>query len=109
MYRIPLDLDLSSAVGQFTTQIAVGQFDLHFSFGRIRFTVFSDLRGPHLGLVQRWCKLMRQPFAGAERRGRVLARLQATAATGRRSARSASASGNDSVTGSSPGRACAKA
>ena len=41
MYRIPLDLDLSPVVGQFTTQICVGQFDLQFTFGAIRFAVQS--------------------------------------------------------------------
>lgn len=33
MYRIPDGLDLSPAVGEFTTQVRVGQFDLQFTFG----------------------------------------------------------------------------
>lgn len=37
MYPIPLDLDLSSALGQFTTQIRVGKYDLQFSFGSVHF------------------------------------------------------------------------
>ena len=43
MYRIPAEIDLSPVVGEFTTQIAIGQFDLQFSFGRIRFAVWSPV------------------------------------------------------------------
>lgn len=43
MYRIPKELDLTPVVGQFTTQIRVGQFDLQFSFGRVRFAVTSPV------------------------------------------------------------------
>ena len=39
MYRIPNNLDLSPVVGQFTTQVRVGQFDLQFTFGPVSFAV----------------------------------------------------------------------
>jgi hypothetical protein len=39
MYRFPLDLDLSPLVGQFTTQLCVGPFDLQFSLGDFRFVI----------------------------------------------------------------------
>ncbi|MFT3685886.1 MAG: hypothetical protein QM783_13355 [Phycisphaerales bacterium] len=55
MYRIPKDLDLSAVVGEFTTQVCVGQFDMQFSFGRVRFAVTSPielLRGGNV--VARW-------------------------------------------------------
>jgi hypothetical protein len=44
MYRIPKDLDLSAAVGEFTTQVRVGQFDLQFTFGSINFAVQSRVQ-----------------------------------------------------------------
>ncbi len=44
MYRIPLGLDLSSLVGEFTTQLMVGQFDLQFTFGAVHFAVQSPVR-----------------------------------------------------------------
>jgi hypothetical protein len=34
MCRVPKDLDLSPVVGEFTTQVRVGQFDLQFTFGQ---------------------------------------------------------------------------
>src|SRR4249919_130037 len=43
MYRFPTDLDFSSLVGEFTTQICVGQFDLQFSLGKFRFIVYSPI------------------------------------------------------------------
>jgi hypothetical protein len=43
MYRIPKELDLSPIVGQFTTQIAVGQFDIQFTFGAVHFAVTSPV------------------------------------------------------------------
>lgn len=43
MYRIPEDFDLSPVIGQFTTQVCVGQFDLQFEFGPIRFAVQSPV------------------------------------------------------------------
>ena len=43
MYRIPDDLDLSPVVGEFTTQVRVGQFDLQFTFGSVNFAVFSPV------------------------------------------------------------------
>ena len=43
MYRIPKELDLSPAVGEFTTQVRVGQFDLQFTFGDIDFAVTSPV------------------------------------------------------------------
>ena len=44
MYRIPSDLDLSAVVGEFTTQVRVGQYDLQFTFGSVNFTVQSPVR-----------------------------------------------------------------
>lgn len=55
MYRIPKDLDLSPVVGQFTTQVRVGQFDLQFTFGPVNFAVQSPVslfRGGKL--ITRW-------------------------------------------------------
>lgn len=43
MYRIPGDLDLSPVVGEFTTQVRVGQFDLQFTFGPVHFAVQSPV------------------------------------------------------------------
>ena len=43
MYRFPRHLDLSRALGEFTTQLGVGQFDLQFSLGDIRFAVQSQI------------------------------------------------------------------
>ena len=43
MYRIPKDLDLSPVVGEFTTQVRVGQFDLQFTFGSVNFAVQSPV------------------------------------------------------------------
>ena len=43
MYRIPNDLDLSAVVGEFTTQVRVGQFDLQFTFGAVNFAVQSPV------------------------------------------------------------------
>jgi hypothetical protein len=41
MHRIPRALDLSGAVGQFATQVRVGQFDLQFTFGPVNIVVES--------------------------------------------------------------------
>ena len=43
MYRIPKNLDLSRVVGEFTTQVRVGQFDLQFTFGSVSFAVQSPV------------------------------------------------------------------
>lgn len=43
MYRIPKELDLSLVVGQFTTQVRVGQFNLQFTFGKVSFNVTSPV------------------------------------------------------------------
>jgi len=43
MYRIPDGLDLSRVVGEFTTQVRVGQFDLQSTFGPVSFTVQSPV------------------------------------------------------------------
>jgi len=43
MYRIPKELDLSPVVGEFTTQLRVGQFDLQFTFGPVNFAVQSPV------------------------------------------------------------------
>lgn len=43
MYGIPQDLDLSPIVGEFTTQLRVGQFDLQFTLGGVDFAVQSPV------------------------------------------------------------------
>lgn len=43
MYRVPLDLDLSKIVGEFATQVRVGQFDLQFTFGPVNLAVQSPV------------------------------------------------------------------
>jgi len=43
MYRIPANLDLSPVVGEFTTQLRVGQFDLQFTLGPVSFAVHSPV------------------------------------------------------------------
>jgi len=43
MYRIPKELDLSPIVGDFTTQIRVGQFDLQFTIGDVSFAIQSPV------------------------------------------------------------------
>ena len=43
MYRIPKELDLSAVIGQVTTQLRVGQFDLQFTFGGVNFSVQSPV------------------------------------------------------------------
>jgi hypothetical protein len=43
MYRIPPNLDLRPVIGEFTTQVRVGQFDLQFTFGPVNFAVQSPI------------------------------------------------------------------
>jgi len=55
MYRIPKELDLKPVVGEFTTQVRAGQFDLQFTFGAVNFAIQSPVsifRGSKL--VARW-------------------------------------------------------
>ncbi len=55
MYRIPKDLDLSAVVGQFTTQVWVGQFDLQFTFGDADFAIETPVNLFRAGeLVAHW-------------------------------------------------------
>jgi len=42
--QIPKELDLSPVVGEFTTQLRVGQFDLQFTFGDVSFAVQSPVK-----------------------------------------------------------------
>ena len=44
MYRIPPDLDLSPIVGEFTTQVRVGQFDIQLRFGSVNFAIQSPVK-----------------------------------------------------------------
>lgn len=44
MYRIPKELDLSKAVGEFTTQIHVGKYYIQFEFGDVHFAVESPIK-----------------------------------------------------------------
>lgn len=43
MYGIPKELDLSPTIGEFTTQVRVGQFDLQFTFGPVNFAIQSPI------------------------------------------------------------------
>lgn len=55
MYRIPKELDLSPVVGEFTTQIRVGQFDLQFTFGDVNFAIQSPVNVYRSGeLIAHW-------------------------------------------------------
>jgi hypothetical protein len=55
MYRIPDNLDLSPVVGEFTTQVRVGQFDLQFTFRSVNFAVQSPINLFREGkLVAHW-------------------------------------------------------
>jgi hypothetical protein len=55
MYRIPKELDLSPVVGEFTTEIRVGQFDLQFTFGSVSFAIQSPVNVFRNGnLVAHW-------------------------------------------------------
>lgn len=55
MYGFPSDLDFHSLVGQFTTQICVGPYDLQFSLGDMRFIVTSPILLCRHGVeVGRW-------------------------------------------------------
>ncbi len=55
MHRIAKELDLSPVIGEFTTQLRVGQFDLHFTFGRVTFVVESPINLFRNGkLVAHW-------------------------------------------------------
>lgn len=55
MYRIPKDLDLSPVVGEFTTQLRVGQFDVQFTFGPVNFAVQSPVNLYRNGeLIAHW-------------------------------------------------------
>jgi len=55
MYRIPPDLDLSPVIGEFTTQVRVGQFDLQFTLGPVNFAVQSPVKVFRDGkLVAHW-------------------------------------------------------
>ena len=57
MYRVPLDLDLSKLVGEFTTQVRVGQFDIQFTFGPVNFAIQSPVQLIKDGqVVGRWEK-----------------------------------------------------
>ena len=51
MYRIPLDLDLSPAVGESITQFRVGQYDLQFKLGDIKFVIQSPIKLHRDGIV----------------------------------------------------------
>jgi hypothetical protein len=55
MYRIPASLDLSPVLGEFTTQLRVGQFDLQFTLGPVNFAVQSPVRLVRGGeVIARW-------------------------------------------------------
>lgn len=55
MYRIPPTLNLRPVVGETTTQIRVGQFDLQFTFGPVDFAIESPVRLFRSGhLITQW-------------------------------------------------------
>ncbi len=55
MYRVPHNLDLSSVIGEITTQVRVGQFDIQFTFGPVIFAVQSTVFLYRNGaIVGRW-------------------------------------------------------
>ena len=43
MYGIPSDLNYASMIGEFTTQVCVGQFDLQLTLGDFRFIIQSSV------------------------------------------------------------------
>jgi hypothetical protein len=43
MYGIPSELNTSSMIGESTTQISVGQFDIQFTLGDFRFIIQSPI------------------------------------------------------------------
>ena len=57
MYRIPDTLDLSGVVGEFTTQLRVGQFDFQFTLGKVNFAVTSAITLIQNGeVIGRWAE-----------------------------------------------------
>jgi hypothetical protein len=55
MYRIPKELDLSKIVGEFTTQINVGKYDIQFELGDVHFAVQSPIEILKDGkLIAKW-------------------------------------------------------
>jgi len=55
MCRIPNNLDLSNVVGEFTTQVLVGQFDLQFTFSEVNFAIQSPVSLiRNGGVIGRW-------------------------------------------------------
>ena len=44
MKKIPKELDLSALVGEVTTQIRVGQYDIQFSIGKVNFSIWSPIK-----------------------------------------------------------------
>jgi hypothetical protein len=57
MYRIPSDLDLSPVVGEFTTQLRVGQFDLQFTFVKVNLGDDRNTGETRHGTAERGCDL----------------------------------------------------
>ncbi len=55
MYRIPKNLDLTKAVGEFTTQICVGKYDIQFDLGDVHFAVQSPIAlMKNGGMLAKW-------------------------------------------------------
>jgi hypothetical protein len=57
MYRVPKELDLSPIIGECTSQLRVGQFDLQFTLGTISFAIQSPVslyRNDEL--IGQWCE-----------------------------------------------------
>ncbi len=57
MYRVPKELDLSPIIGESTSQLRVGQFDLQFTLGVVSFSIQSPVSLHRKGeLIGRWCE-----------------------------------------------------
>lgn len=55
MYQIPQKLDLSEAIGQCTTQLRIGPFDIQFSFGKVNFNIQSQvILKSHGEIIAQW-------------------------------------------------------
>ena len=57
MHRIPKNLDLSPAVGEYTSQFGIGPGDFQFAFGPVHFSVYSPIKVLREGeVVAQWEK-----------------------------------------------------
>lgn len=55
MYGVPKEMDLTPIIGEFTSQLRVGQFDLQFTLGTVDFAIQSTVSLHRKGvLIGRW-------------------------------------------------------